>query len=181
MAPHLQSNPNSGHVLQGAEIINSPSETVFAVSICPGLWAAQVRTGAWKRQGGGGQGGGRKGFWSGACTAPACTPTPLFRCYLALISLLFCKQVLTDIQYQYQRIAGVQSIHTLTPKMHFGEGFQWRESRRVLYLREDCIFTVQHYNVRHTADQNPVPPPCTTPDWLQRAEGEKSLFQLVSI
>jgi hypothetical protein len=84
MAPHLQSNPNSGHVLQGAEIINSPSETVFAV--------------------------------------------------------------LTDIQYQYQRIAGVQSIHTLTPKMHFGEGFQWRESRRVLYLREDCIFTVQHYN-----------------------------------
>lgn len=75
---------NSGHVLQGTELINSPSETVFAV--------------------------------------------------------------LTDIKYQYQRIAGVQRIHILTPKMHFGEGFQWKESRRVLYLREDCIFTVQHYD-----------------------------------
>jgi hypothetical protein len=72
------------NILQGAEIINSPSETVFSV--------------------------------------------------------------LTDIQYQYQHIAGVKSIHILTPNMHFGEGFQWRESRRVLYLREDCIFTVQHYN-----------------------------------
>ena len=36
----------------------------------------------------------------------------------------------------------------MTPSMPFGKGFQWREMRRVLYLREDCVFTVQEYDVR---------------------------------
>ena len=60
-------------------------------------------------------------------------------------------QILTDIHQHYKRFApDIQSITTLTPSMPFGKGFQWRETRRVLYLREDCIFTVQDYNVRDT-------------------------------
>ncbi len=57
-------------------------------------------------------------------------------------------QVLTDIDQQYKRFApDVQSVTVLTPSRPFGKGFQWRETRRVLYLREDCIFTVQDYDV----------------------------------
>lgn len=58
-------------------------------------------------------------------------------------------QVLTDLTQHYTQFAlSTTAVEVLTPEMSFGKGFKWRESRRVLYLRDDCIFTVTDYDVR---------------------------------
>ena len=56
--------------------------------------------------------------------------------------------MLTDIHQHYQQFTpSVISIEILTPGQQFGKGFQWRESKRVLFLREDCYFTVTDFEV----------------------------------
>lgn len=57
-------------------------------------------------------------------------------------------QVLTDITRDYKQFAASTSkVDILTPEKPFGKGFKWRELRRVLYLREECIFTVTDCSV----------------------------------
>lgn len=58
-------------------------------------------------------------------------------------------QVLTDVTRDYQQFAAsTTKVDILTPELPFGKGFKWRELRRVLYLREECIFTVTDFSVR---------------------------------
>jgi hypothetical protein len=54
-------------------------------------------------------------------------------------------QVLTDISQHYQQFAlSTISIEMLTSGP-LGKGSRWRETRRTLFLREDCYFTVTAY------------------------------------
>lgn len=67
---------------------------------------------------------------------------------------------MTDISQHYQQFAlSTTSVEVLTPDQPFGRGFMWRETRRVLFLRDTCTFTVTEYNVGCLSTSLPLSKP----------------------